>query len=849
MPEETIDCKYNFLEYGMFQFKGYVKTSLNGQLVYAEDGITAKYNRYTVEAEFILTKELVALVTSEYNPEYPVDANIDINTVDAAMDKIRFQLQRPHCRLVFWHHGAGIVLNVLGESEQEETEDSNYKYKNHLWFNLLEGPFPEVIAWEPLGLNNAIRCRWRCNFNLPVNEVIQNSAWVTDNRVRGEARAKAGLQPITDLVNNYMSEYIYKNPGLDDIDATGIMGNYVLSVTEEHEFEVSEEGTVVSTLSGVIEFTGSGALFLNNNGDPSAIPRLIQLMTHYFEPLHPIGFTRTQKYKLRKSKRELEYVITDKELQSDNPLLPNIVKADVTHSVSSDLLGDDALSGSGFLTWSSMFEGTITVAPGKWKGWAWIAMMCIVQQRLLRTNPISPAKIKDAEHASNTQAQQPDKKNFVSGNNLLTKISIKESIYTRQVSFSIGYLLVSNLYSLFANSGLFEPVHISWFNVGEFGNADPNVANSWIGWVPPDLFGTAQPSGELVSNYSPNTYNQQWSQSRESMSRTQNVYGYRGPLMPGYNVIFNPYTEEDPNRLNLSTVDRNNVTPEKTYWPDSEVSGSDFVNVGRKNIHELAQHRRNTHLETFNNLDFQYGNTPGASNIAHQGVNPFGSFRRDPTTAGTAANPPAFPSSANPDIDPYKGVDVQNFPVAYKSRASSTWVSYDIKFEIVRNENTVHLPTIQPQQSSTRMTNAPRAATTTREHTGFAILGGSGVYPPGSSGSESFSEYQKHAIASFGLPTVQIRCVGSAMRMMYPIPTPDMVGIQNMGNGTNSASSSSTGLVQAYRVGTSVWRHGMINKSADTPMFGAQWDILYALRGDVLCDNIGIRSVQPSEFS
>ena len=833
----------------MFEFKGYVKTSLNGQLVYAEDGITAKYNRYTLEAEFILTKELVGLVDSQYSPEFPGAANIDPNTVDFAMDKIRFQLQRPHCRLTFWHHGAGIILNVLGESESAETEDSDYKYKNHLWFNLLEGPFPEVIAWEPLGLNNAIRCRWRCNFNLPVNETIQNAAWVTDNRVKFETRTKAGLQPIENLVNNYMRDYIYIDEGLDDVAAPGaIMGNYVLSVTEEHEFEVSEEGTVVSTLSGVIEFTGSGAMFLNNNGDPSAIPRLIQLMTHYFEPLHPVGFSRTQKYKLRKSKRELEYVITDKELQSDNPLLPNIVKADVTHSVASDLLGEDPLSGSGFLTWSSMFEGTITVAPGKWKGWAWIAMMCIVQQRLLRTAPISPAKVKDAEHASNTALQQPEKNNYVSGNNLLTKISIKESIYTRQVSFSIGYLLISNLYSLFSNSGLFEPVHISWAgDAFQFGNPNPDIANSWIGWVPPNLFETQ--GGVLQSNYAPNTYNQQWNQSRESMSRTQNVYGYRGPLMPGYNVIFNPYTEEDPNRVNLANVNKNNTNPEKTYWPDSEVSGTDYINVGNKNIHELAQHRRNLHLETFNNLDFQYGNTPGANNMLHQGVNPFGSFRRNPTEAGLAENIVPFPSSFNPEIHVYKGTDAQNFPVVYKSQAATTWVSYNIKFEIIRNENTVHLPTIQSQQSSSRMTSSARAPTTTRDHTGFAILGGSGVTPPGSSGSALASEYGQHAIASFGLPTVQVRCVGSAMRMLYPIPTPDMVGVQNVGDGANSASSSgSGGLVQAYRVGTSVWRHGMINKSADMPMFGAEWDILYALRGDVLCDNIGIRSVQPSEF-
>ena len=834
MPEAPT-CEYKFLQYGQFEFRGYVKTSLNGQVVYAEDGITAKYNRYVLEAEFIITSELVNTVESEFNPEYPEEQ--PANSVDVAMDKIRFQLMRPHCRLVFWHHGAGIILNVLGQSEVDESEDSDYKYKNHLWFNLIEGPFPEVIQWEPIGLNNAVRCRWRCTFNLPINESIQNAAWVTDGDVTAEARMYAGLQPIEVLINKWFRT-LFIDPGVDEVGAAGaVMGNYVLSITEEHEFDVSEEGTVVSTLSGVIEFTSSGSRFLTNNGDPAAVPRLIQLMTHYFEPLHPVGFSRSQKYKLRKDKRSLEYVITDRELQSDNPLMPNIIKADVTHSVSSDLLSESYSSGSGFSTWGTTFEGTITVAPGKWKGWAWIAMMCIVNQRIFRTNPMLSHTLKDPE--SPFKAPQGEKlaRSSATGKTLLTKISIKEHIYSRQVNFSLSYVLFSNLRNLLANSGLFEPVFISWT-----GGMYPKD----FGFVPTDVI-------QLTTQALP--YNSQWSQSRDSMSRTQNVFGYRGPLLPGYNVIFNPYTEEDPNRINLANIQRHTRNPEQVNYTDGPLPSQNFVDVGPDNIQEIAQHRRNTHLETFDNLSFQIGNLPiidptlGASlpgiEHAQKMMDKLGGLPyRQPGQSQLPGEGEIRYASATTD-DPY---------FLRSSDPDRTWLEYRVHFEMIRNENTAYLPIISPQQSYSRKQDNARPNVTLRSHTGNSINGISRQDPINGTEGPEYQDYQNHAVASFGLPVTYIRCIGEAVRVGYPIPSPSLAGVQAVkaanqdGNGAQDSTTDAK-VVPAYRVGTSVWKHGMLNQSADAPLYGAKWDIMYALQGDPACDNMGYRTVQPSEFA
>lgn len=836
MPEEPIPCEYKFLQYGMLEFRGYTKTSLNGQVVYSEDGITAKYSRYTLEAEFILTRELVSTVTYEREMQYQdggSDVEISPDSVDVAMDKIKYQLQRPNCRLVFWHHGAGIIMNVLGSSESEESEDSTYKYKNHLRYNLIEGPTPEILSWEPMGLNNAIKCKWRCTFNLPVEENIQDAAFINDARVAEEGRQKAGLQTFSALFNNWVRNYVYIDGQAGGAVGDDKMANYVLSVTEEHEFEVSEEGTVVSTLTGSIEFSGSGAIFLNNKGNPSAIPRLIQMMTHYFEPLHPTGFSRTQKYKLLKNKRTLEYTITDRELQSDNPFMPNIVKADVTHSVNSDLLSDNIMQGAGFLSWATTFEGTLTVAPGKWKGWAWIAIMCIIQQRIMRSTVMgadSAARIKDELSGVKTNAAINSR---VEARHLLTKVSIKEQIYTRQVSFTIGYLLITELEELFRNSGLFEPVHISWQGAG------PYPAN--FGKVPVNL-----------SEFQPNSYNGQWSQSRESMASTQNVFGYRGPLMPGYNVIFNPYIDIDNNRGNLATTTppKNVLNPEKVYYEtdvngDPVVPSTETVDVGPYNAPELAQHRRNLHLETFKNLDFSsgYDITSGFVN----GMTPIPGIQRaneimdniGGAASGSTASPVIPPD--NPETNPYKGADAKNPYWLRASNPRATWVSYDMDFEVVRNENTVMFPIISPQLAESRHNNNARPSSSVKDHIGFAMLGTSNAIP-----TYGGTDYEKFSIQSFGLPVSMVRCTGSAVRVGYPIPTPSLVGVQRFDANQDDFTSST--VIKAYRAGTSVWSHKQLNRSADMPVFGATWDITYVLKGDPVCVNMGFRSPRPNEF-
>ena len=843
MPEQ-IPCQYKSLQYGEFDFKGFVKTSLNSQVVYAEDGTTAKYVRYTLEAQLIIAKDLVN-TAGMYGPTYGENANLDLDSVDVSMDRIRYQLSRPNCRLVFWHHGAGIAVNVLGQNESDDAEDFDYKYNNHVHYNTLAGPFPEILQWEPLGLNNSVRCTWRCNFHLPVNNTIQAAAFVDDADVFDKSRERAGIRTIGSIIQDYMAYAIYKDPNVASKIGgelgSATLANYVLAVSEEHEYEVSEEGTIVSTLSGVVEFSGSGTTFLNSTGDVSAVPRLIQALVHYFEPLHPTGFTRTQKYKLRKNRRELEYVIVDREIPSDNPLMPNIIKADVTHSVASELLSDNIMQGSGFLTWANNFEGNITVAPGKWKGWAWIAFMCIVQQRMLRTAPVTVENVASVKNQLSPSKKAPTEDDRVHARNMLTKISIKEHIYTRQVSFSVSYLVISDLAQLFDNTGLFEPVHISW---------KPQTLPAQFGQVKVDYIKRGiDATGE--DNFA-HTYEDQWQQSREFMANSQNVFGYRGPLMPGYNVVFNPYTEFDPNRQNLSVPlpnqqPKNFKNPEAYYPKDGngvpQVPGGGTVDAGPYNVHQFAQHRRNTHLETFKDLKFKFGSIdPGV--VAGVGVTILNNV------AGRPALPPSYEyNQAPPDglqYATYKGADATTPWWLRNTKSECTWLKYDINFELIRNENAAMLPQIGASTMASRHETNSRPEAIKRGHKGFSILGASN-----SAFNNNIPEYNYQAFCAFGLPVTYLRCSGSAMRIGFPIATPTLVGIQRFGEESPGPADGISGnqLVKAFRVGTSAWTHKMVSQSADMPVFAATWDIMYALQGDPKCDNIGFRTTQPSEYA
>ena len=605
-------------------------------------------------------------------------------------------------------------------------------------------------------------------------------------------REFAGQRTIENVIDNYfLTEF-----ELEPSNGVGF-GTHLMSHTEEQEFEVDEDGTAVCTLTGVLEFTSSGISQLMTSGSASAIPRILQLLTHYFEPLHPPGFTRTQKYKFRKSKREIEYTIVDREQKSDNPMFPTIVKADVSHTVASNLLGSDPFEGQGFRTWNNTFEGTITTRPGVWKGWSWIAMMNIVKQRMYRTAPfagetfgVMKDEISSVKVDTDVDAKQ------LKPRHLLHKISIKENIYNRETTFNLSYMVITNLSQLFFRTGLFYPVHIAWNNF--------------------TLPGSLGVTPEKIFEASPLSYNDQWSISTEQLANAQNVFGYRGPLLPGYDMIFNPYDGWDPKRFANPSAPRN---PEGTVWASKTVNN--FTAYPRANTHTLGERRRNAHLQVFG--DNNFSGPVGDQDLG--GPAKLKSAVGQPSRLGT--NPAGAPVQQYASYNPLQDPEYLGF-----TDPTQSWVAYDTKFIMHRKENSVMFPSISSETIASRKSdfvNGMPPAPSTKQHTGFNILGSSNEKP-------TSSGYEYNDIQAFGKSVTYIQFTGRAIRTGFPIPCPVLIGCKN--NGTLLASGLSD-MIDAYRVGDSQYTCYQIAQSADIPVFQANWNILYALKGDPACANIG----------
>ena len=796
MPDNPLVCRYELIKYGNYTFNTFAKVTLNKQNIYSEDNLIVKYVRCTLEVDFILTNETVSVSSTTYTG------------VDTEMDLVHKELQSPNKELKLYYHGMGTEINIIGRANTNSVGVDNAP--RHIPFNILEGPFPEVVTWEPLAGNTAVRCKWRCVFNMALSPVkmfnqsynnCEDSTTVTSklggtaigtSQVAGNARNYAGSQNIVDIVNNYINSIFDIAPEQSDPNQCV---NYLLSHTEEQEFEIDEDGTAVMSLTGELEFVSSGALLNKLKESPTAIPRLLQLLTHYFEPLHPIGFTRTQKYKFKKNRRSIEYTIVDREIKSDNPIMPNIVKADVSHTVSSNLLGQNEFDGKGFLTWDNIFEGTFTVRPGVWKGWAWIAMMTIARQRMANTLPFSGEVDFGAKDflsglvADAVGDGAPNAK--VKRRHLLHGIEIKENIYNRECSFNLRYMVVTNLNQLFISTGLFYPVSIAW--QGQTLPAD-------LGKVPIRKVG-----GTYVFDTPGQSYANQWGISREYMANVQNVFGYRGPLLPGYDMVFNPYDGWDPNRLANDIAPRN---PERnTVLPNINKDFSD----NKYNIETMAERRRNAHLETFGNLGFP---TPENINQQWGGNQPLKAL-------------PGLPSSAY-DTSPYKSYNSQQDSDMLRDvDPSDTWVSYLSKFTLRRKENSVMFPSIKPQLPSTR-NNSSVPTTNARNSVGFSMNGDTSPEP-------NISDYAYDDIQAFGNSLTYVQFTGQAMRIGYPIPCPVLVGCRNNGTGLGQGST----LVPAYRVGEGQFTCYPLAQSSDLPVFKAVWNITYALKGDPSCANIG----------
>ena len=429
-------CRYDSITYGNYVFNGSVKTTVGLQTILADDGYVVKYYRATIDCDFIINKDTVT--TSD-----PVAGGVDLD-----MDNIKATLTSHNKLFQMSYRGLGTSVSYDPAAASA---------------NILAAPVPEILNWEPLAGNMAVRCKWRVNINF--------------------SRCPATFGAVLTAP--------------DGSQAT------LVSLTEEQQVDIDEDGAVNVSLEGNIEFNGKLSTLTREN--------LRQFAGMLF-PSATVGFHRTQKYKFSKDHRRVSYVIEDKEIRSENPLFPYMLKQDIDHEIESSLMGDDVFDGAGFMSWGSSFEGRFEVRPKVWKGWAWIAFLVALSNRRNRAGTI--AGVNQFAADANGKIDAPEQK--LEPRQIPTYIKIKESIYSRKVDISMKYTVICDLDYLFYSTGMFYPVYTKW------------VGND-LGIVPANVITAPGESNDVQWNL--------WAQYTQAF---QNPKGLKNLRMPRFSLLFDP---------------------------------------------------------------------------------------------------------------------------------------------------------------------------------------------------------------------------------------------------------------------------------------------------------------------
>jgi hypothetical protein len=786
-------CRFDEIVYNGYKFRNFPKATLNTEAVKDDGGNIIKYHRNTLEVEFIITMETCQIVQSF------TDGSVD------------WDIQRIRQALLTANKSISLVYRGIGNGSQLLDNMKTPSFGGDMDCQ------PEVLTWEPLAANKAVRCRWRCVFLSQ-----QRYASLNHENVRDDLK----------IANDTVGVEWYRIPANPQIqDTQWNWQAYIRSVTEEQEVDINTEGLLELTLKGTIEFSSintktktdlknfaqlpnQAAPYADLNKveeyltEPTSRRSIAQDLARYFEPYLPLGFTRKQRYVYNKTQRQLEYVIVDTEQVNPRGKFPRIINYTASHTVESTLTASDSFTQpQGFLSWANSFKGSFTVAPGYWKGWAYVAMLVLVKQRILNSTTLVgdvQKQLKDEVDAAKPLADQDvDQKNRkkLTPKHFLTDVSITEQLHENKVDVSLRYIVLTSLNDLFAKTGLFTRVR-SLFTNGDGGDL-------------PD----GQVPGTHPSTWVPQSWNKILTANKLHDRISTNAVGYNGLGLADYNIIF------DPSNLNLPSIDNDRGVP-MPAWVGPPQSGNGLTPTATviQEPDNYAAYRRQKHY------------------VEH----PLGVFQESTPTNPQPTNevtgkPPV--TSGTPTPTPYPGKETTQSTWMQNLDPSQSWVDYKVNFELVEVSNASYLPTIQAAPlSEIKGELDPTASGNPSDRYNTAMTINNKITAEGAeSGEPNASRYSDHLVVAHGKPTYYLKFTGKAVRIGYRIPMPVVGGLQNI-------SSVSPVVLDVYRVGKQYWSQRQVAQSADMPVFEAEWSMTYAIQGDPTCTNISFKHLRQSEF-
>jgi hypothetical protein len=328
------------------------------------------------------------------------------SAVDTNLENIRCRLQKSGGSLRFNDQGLGtnLSINTSGGGRIDPTF----------------GPHPTILTWRPTGTNRAAQIVWSVEVTIPeCCETIVNAS-----------------QAFIRLLEH----------------------NYTIS------WDINEEGSTVRIIQGRFEVPGyrTGVTIGSTSGPlgrtaPNTADKHWNRIFDSF-PRVP-GFQRESRRSLSQDRRVMEYVITDKEIASDNPYFPYMVKMDLRHRAS--------IQFPNYFKVRNNISGSITIAPKAPRHWAWLAFSKVLFERL-KLGGLAPKS-----------RNGPKGKATVAPRSFITSLVWDENLYGRDFVFSVDWWNnIGALQQVFRSNGLFTAV------TGSSGASDVlGTAKSWAAWT------------------------------------------------------------------------------------------------------------------------------------------------------------------------------------------------------------------------------------------------------------------------------------------------------------------------------------------------------------------------------
>lgn len=261
--------------------------------------------------------------------------------------------------------------------------------------DLIGGPFPSNVSVEPVVTNQGISIQWEVTFGI------------------------AHCSPY------FIRQLVQFNSELDvDVDDEGNL-SFRISATYQAKDPISDLHNLTA--------------FSNN---------LVRTATKAFQ-----GMKRQKRTSFSRDRRTVHIEVRYSEVPSDSPYHPYVRNIELEDEMSSSLLEDNMLQGSGFYTWDRSISGSITLPPRVPKIWAWYVFQAILQERLKGMQILTKVPgLAALAQPPNQAAAQPAGVATTKAWYLLTQIRFLNRPYTRVMDFAVQYLVCCSLKNILEGS-------------------------------------------------------------------------------------------------------------------------------------------------------------------------------------------------------------------------------------------------------------------------------------------------------------------------------------------------------------------------------------------------------------